>query len=146
MLKIKQYIIIYLFNVCHLGLRASRALAAFSAPQNNQKPSFAKVPKTPVKPHFWSQIAVLPSRHKCCALAANFSPEARQIICLTRFAHGASKRPTKAQFRKPSFAERVNKLYDRNLGVQIFQKVRCTLCSLSTKRSLPWRSGRSPLG
>ena len=29
---------------------------------------------------------------------------------------------------------------------KIFQKVRCTLCSLSTERSQPRRSGRSPLG
>ena len=32
------------------------------------------------------------------------------------------------------------------LNAQIFQKVRCKLCSLSSKRSLPRRSGRSPLG
>ena len=46
----------------------------------------------------------------------------------------------------PRNNQRINKLYNRNLDVQIFQKVRCTLRSLSTKRSLPRRSGRSPLG
>ena len=42
--------------------------------------------------------------------------------------------------------QRIDNLYDRNLNAQIFQKVWCKLCSLSTKRSLPRRSGRSPLG
>ena len=47
---------------------------------------------------------------------------------------------------EPGDTQRINKLYDRNLNVQILQKVRCTLCSLSSKRSLPRRSGGSPLG
>ena len=111
-----------------------------------QKPGFAKVPKTLVKHHFWSQIAVLPKRHKCAALAANFSPEALQIMCFTRFQLlGPQSGHTKAQLSKPSSAQRKDKLHDRNLDVQILQKLRCTLCSLSTKRSLPQRSGRSPL-
>ena len=42
--------------------------------------------------------------------------------------------------------QRLDELYDRNWEVQIVQKVRCTLGSLSTKCSLPQRSGRSPLG
>ena len=42
--------------------------------------------------------------------------------------------------------QRTDKLYDRKLDVQIFQKVRRALCSLSTKRSPPRRSGRSPPG
>ena len=47
---------------------------------------------------------------------------------------------------EPRDNQRVDKLYDRSLDAQISQKVRCTMCSQSTKRSLPRRSGRSPLG
>ena len=148
-----------------------------------RKPSFARVPKTLVKPHFWSQIAVLPKRQRCTAPPADRPPEPLQIMPFTRFQLlGPHRGPTKAQFCKstpnPSHAfwsllilrgsgpskipklhlwpslnieeqgdnQRTDKLYDRNLNAQIVQKVWCKLCSLSTKRSLPRRSGRSPLG
>ena len=68
-----------------------------------QKPKFAKVPTTLVKPHFWNQIAVLPSSpQRCRGLAAASPPEALQIMSFTKFQllglH--SQGPTKAQFHK----------------------------------------------
>ena len=71
-------------------------------------------------------IAVLPKRQRCAALASVSLPGVLQLMCFG--------------------AQRKDKLYNRNLDVQIFKKVRHKLCSLSTKRSLPRRSGRSPLG
>ena len=62
-----------------------------------QKPSFAKVPQTLAKPHFWNQIAVLPKRHKCAALAAASPPEALQIMCFTTLQLlGPHREPTRA--------------------------------------------------
>ena len=93
------------------------------------------------------QIAVsLPSRR------SDWPPELLRVpsrSCLLRSSSSpleSHRGPTRAQFQKPSFAGRIDKLYDRNLNAQIFQKVRCKLCSLSSKRSLPRRSGRGPLG
>ena len=152
------------------------------------------MPKTLAKPHFRSQIAVLPPPHKVPRPCRRPPPEPLQIMCFARFEilwH--QKRdvfiylapvtvPTKTQFcqsaqnlgktslsrqnqcftqapewflrgpgpqqidiEKPRDNQRRIKRYDRNLNAQIFQKVRCKLCSLSSKRSLPRRSGRSPL-
>ena len=145
------------------------------------------MPKTLVKPHFWSQIAVLPKRQRVHRPCRRPPPEPLQIMCFARFELlGPQKRdvfihlapvtgPTKSQFCQstqnlgkttlsernrcftqapewflrgpgPQHNQRRVKRYDRNLNAQIFQKVRCKLCSLSSKRSLPRRSGRSPLG
>ena len=124
----------------------NQAFYEVSAPGASQG---ACMPKTLVKPHLWSQIAFLPSRQRCTALAANFSPGALQIVRFARFQllgpHRGPACPKPLDIEGPGNNQRIDKLYDRNLDAQIFQKVRRTLCSISTKRSLPRRSGRSPL-
>ena len=78
-----------------------------------QKPSFAKVFQTLGKPHFWSQIAVLPGSHKCPALAVDWPPERLQIMCFAKFhLPGASQTPTKAQFCKSIQSPSETKLFE----------------------------------
>ena len=93
------------------------------------------MPKTLVKRHFWSQIPVLPKRHNCAALAA-VSPNR----CFAK----VPKTPIKQHFdiAEPRNSQRIDKLYDRNLDVQIFQKAQGELCrALAADRLLsPSRS------
>ena len=107
-------------------------------------------PKPSVKQHFWSKIAVLPPPQGVHRPRRRPPPEALQIVRFTRFQllwpHRGPACPKPLDIEGPGNNQRIDKPDDRNLNAQISQKVRCELCSLSSKRSLPRRSGRSPLG
>ena len=92
----------------------------------------------------------VPTKAQFCHSAQNPSKTtlSQQNRCFTQapewFLRGPG--PQQIDIEKPRHNQRRVKRYDRNLNAQIFQRVRCKLCSLSSKRSLPRRSGRSPLG
>ena len=85
-----------------LGACKSCVLRGFSPwglTRDLQKPNFVKVPKTRIKQHFRSQIAVLLKRQKCTTPPAVSPPGAFQIMSFTRFQLlGPRREPTKAQF------------------------------------------------
>ena len=78
-----------------------RGFSSWALTKGLQKPSFAKVPKTLVKPHFWRQIAVLHKRQRCRA-PPQTDLQSPSRSCLLR---GFSSLGLTGGLRKPSFAK-----------------------------------------